>query len=89
MGRGSGLNGTNPQELHPADATNLINWTQDEEFNPVSPDPTLRVEPIGSNTLLNCTTSPDRLDPSVVTINGVTYGCGTGGDDAGTASCNL
>ncbi len=82
--------GVDPMETHPLDETNLINWVQDDETGaPVSPDPTLRVEPIGSNELLSCDTSPARLNASVVTINGVTYGCGTGGDDAGTASCNL
>ncbi len=76
--------GVDPVEVSPLDNETPLNFDAEG-----LPSPTLRVEPVGQNDLLNCETSPTRLNASVVTINGVTYGCGTGGDDAGTASCNL
>lgn len=82
--------GINPAEVHPLDNTVMLNFTQDENGAPVAPTPTLRVEPLASlTTIMKCASSPARLAPSVVTINGTTYGCGTGGDDEGTGSCNL
>ena len=67
----------------PTDASNF-----DADSNPT---PTLRLGQIDSesNTLMKCNSSPTRLNPSVVTINGNTYGCGTGGDDEGSATCSL
>jgi len=78
--------GTDPTETHPVSGDPL-NFAADGQ----TPAPTLRVEEIGSDsqTLMKCSTSPIRLDPSIVTINGNKYGCGTGGDDEATASCNL
>ncbi|EAT12624.1 hypothetical protein HF888_11595 [Bermanella marisrubri] len=76
--------GLNPTELDAEN--NPVNF--DENDKPV---PTLRVGELGSdsNTLLKCSTSPTRLNPSIATINGVTYGCGAGGDDENSDSCNL
>lgn len=75
--------GVDPSETHPATGA-ALNFDENSV-----PAPTLRIEAIGSNTIMNCATSPTRLDPSIVTINGNKYGCGTGGDDEDTASCNL
>lgn len=77
--------GIDPTETKPGGAP--LNFEEDGK----TPAPTLRVEGIGSDgqTLMKCATSPERLDPSVATINGVTYGCGTGGDDTESDSCKL
>lgn len=76
--------GVNPAELDAEN--NPVNFDENSE-----PVPTLRVGELGSetNTLFQCSTSPTRLSASVVTINGVTYGCGTGGDDENSESCSL
>lgn len=76
--------GVNPMEL-------------DAENNPVNfdetslPVPTLRVGVLGSdsNTIMNCSGTPTRLSPSIATIDGRKYGCGTGGDDENSESCSL
>lgn len=77
--------GTNPMEVIP-ETTTPINFDENS-----FPTPTLRIGKIDSesNTLMKCDSSPTRLTPSVVTINGEKYGCGSGGDDEGTATCNL
>jgi len=84
--------GTNPVEVHPTAMTPL-NFVESVEGSGEydTPNPTLRVEEIGSEgqTLMVCSSSPARLAASTATVNGVTYGCGTGGDDNGTGSCNL
>ncbi len=84
--------GTNPAETHPTAGTPL-NFKESVEGSGTydTPNATLRVGQIDSNTntLMTCNASPARLDASVVTINGTKYGCGTGGDDAGSATCNL
>jgi parallel beta-helix repeat protein len=77
--------GTNPMEVIP-ETTTPINFDENS-----LPTPTLRIGQIDSesNTLMKCDSSPTRLTPSVVTINGEKYGCGSGCDDEGTATCNL
>lgn len=84
--------GVDPTETHPIEGTPL-NFVESEPDSGVYdyPTPTLRVGQIDSqsNTLMTCSTSPTRLNASVVTINGVKYGCGTGGDDEGSATCQL
>lgn len=82
--------GVDPTEVHPTEGTPL-NFVESVAGSGTydTPTPTLRVEAIGSNNIMNCGTSPARLNPSVVTINGTKYGCGTGGDDEGSTSCSL
>lgn len=70
--------GTNPND--PA------NWVFDPvSGQPVGPQPTLLSETMETGGLLNCT--QPRLAPTVVTINGVDYGCT--GDDLSEAACAL
>ncbi|MEH6451199.1 MAG: parallel beta-helix domain-containing protein [Oleispira sp.] len=60
----------------PADSAN---------FKSGIPEPTLRIDLMANNTLLDCTL--ERLEPAVVTIKGTVYGCT--GDDAALAACAL
>lgn len=59
--------------------------TDSSNFKSGIPEPTLRIDLMANNTLLDCT--PERLEPAVVTIKGTVYGCT--GDDAALAACSL
>jgi parallel beta-helix repeat protein len=63
------------------DPTDLTNWNA----GVTAPVPTLRIDLMENNTLLECT--QERLTPAVVTIKGTVYGCT--GDDAELAACLL
>ncbi|OUR67053.1 hypothetical protein A9Q73_06320 [Bermanella sp. 47_1433_sub80_T6] len=65
--------------FNPFDAAN---WNDDQS----APVPTLRIDTMENQTLLNCTPAT-RLQPAVVTIKGTTYGCTA--DDSRLAACNL
>lgn len=84
--------GVDPSETYP-DGTTPLNFVESVEGSGEydTPTPTLRVGQVDSdsNTIMVCDESPDRLAPSVVTINGEKYGCGAGGDDEGQGSCLL
>mgnify|MGYP007087015581 CR=1 FL=1 len=62
------------------DPTDAANWNADP-----GPEPTLRIDLMANNTLLDCTL--ERLAPAAVTIKGTVYGCT--GDDAELAACKL
>ena len=62
----------------PADTNN---WNADF----TAPVPTLRIDAMENNTLLDCTL--ERLAPAVVTIKGTAYGCTA--DDIDLAACSL
>ena len=76
-----GSNDLNVGLVYGTDASEPSNWNADL----TAPTPTLRIDLMENNTLLDCT--HDRLAPAVVTIKGKVYGCTA--DDAKLAACKL
>jgi parallel beta-helix repeat protein len=75
-------NNVNIGLVYGLDPTDTNNWNA----TLTAPNPTLRIDTMENNTLLNCTPAT-RLQPAVVTIKGTTYGCT--GDDSRLAVCAL
>jgi parallel beta-helix repeat protein len=67
--------------VYGTDPLDTANWNE----TVTAPQASLRIDEVANNTLLDCTL--DRLQPAVVTIKDITYGCT--GDDSELAACQL